>query len=122
MEKQKQMQCPKIAVTSGADEVLRAAFEKVNSGFLGGKISKLDLASWALTETLENLTEAKIDKIQKQFFNEICYLESVVKLTRQNGAEKLTSEQLATLQNLFGAKVEKAKSKAQKELELNVSV
>jgi hypothetical protein len=117
MESKKTDQPPKVAVTKKSEEVLTSAFEKVNAGFLGGKVSKLDLAAWALMDSLENLTEAKIERIRKPFFNEICYLESVVKMTKQNGLDKLTAEQVATIQGLFGGKPEKARIKAQKENE-----
>ena len=119
MEKKTIQQVPKIAITPNADEVLKTAYEKVNSGFLGGKVSKLDLASWALLDSLENLAPGKIEKIRKRFFNEICYLESVVKLSRQERQEKLTDDQLATIQNLFGQKADKSKAKPQKEPESN---
>lgn len=109
MEKQKVIQSPKVAVNETAENVLASAFNKVNDGFLGGKISKLDLASWGLLDSLENLTDGKIEKIRKCFFNEICYLESVVKMSRQNGLDKLTPEQIATFQNLFSHKNEKAR-------------
>jgi hypothetical protein len=117
MDTKKVIQSPKIAISESAEGVLVEAFEKVNTGFLGGKISKLDLASWALMDSLEKLTETKIESIRKPFFNEICYLESVVKMTKQNGLDKLTAEQVATIQSLFSGKPEKARTKAQKESE-----
>ena len=109
MEKQNATQVPKIAITSLSEECLSAALEKVNTGFLGGKVSKLDLASFALIDSLENLNESKIEKIRKRFFNEISYLEAIVRMNKANGQERLTQEQLSVLQNLLGTKPEKAK-------------
>jgi hypothetical protein len=83
--------------------------EKVNDGFLGGKVTKLDLASWALHDALGNMTEATIDKIRKRFFNEVCYLEAVLKQTRANGQDKLTPEQILQLQGILSSKPEKGR-------------
>jgi hypothetical protein len=106
-------QPPKLSVTSEADALLSAALEKVNEGFLGGKVSKLDLASWAIIQALEELSEAKIEKIRKPFFNELAFLESMVKLSRQNKQEKLTPDQLAMLQGVLSHKSEKGKKSKQ---------
>jgi hypothetical protein len=102
-------QSPKLSVTQEADSLLSATLEKVNEGFLGGKVSKLDLASWAITYALEDLSEAKIEKIRKQFFNELTFLESVVKLSRKNRQEKLTQDQFTLLQGILGQRSERTK-------------
>ena len=109
MEKPKVSQAPKIAINKLAESVLDSAYKKVNEGFLGGKIPKLDLASWAIIEGLEKLNDSKIEKIQKQFFNQIDFLDSVLKLARQNGLDKLTAEQLEILQSNSGGKTEKSR-------------
>ena len=110
-------QPPKLSVTPEAENLLSGVLEKINRGFLGGKVSKLDLASWSILTVLEDMTEAKIERVRKAFFNELTYLESVVKLTRQTGQDQLPAEHLATLQQLFNQRADKSKPKPRKEPE-----
>jgi hypothetical protein len=109
MEKSTSAQTAKIAVSPESDNALSVALETVNSGFLGGKINKCELTSWLIMDALNNLSESKVEKIRKAFFNEITYLDSLVKLSRKNGLDKLTTEQIATVQSLFGSKNDKAR-------------
>jgi hypothetical protein len=121
MDKEKVNQPPKIAITREAEDVLSAAYTKLNDGFQGGKISKLEVASFALIDNLEKLTEAKIEKIRKQYFNEICYFESIIEENRRNGTNKFTPEQLATIQNLVLGKNDKSR-KAKEEPQATLSI
>ena len=119
-EKKSIKQEPKIAVTKDAEAVLIAALNRINAGFLGGKVSKLDLASWAILNALETMSDSMVEKIRKRFFNEVCYLEAVLKQTRASGQERLTAEQVAALQAMLNPKPEKVR-KPKEDSESSVS-
>jgi hypothetical protein len=120
MEKKRLNQSPKIAVTKEADALLAASLNRINEGFLGGKVNKLDLASWAIVYALENMPDQIVEKIRKRFFNEVCYLEAVLKQTRASGQERLTTEQVAALQGILNPKPEKVR-KHKEDFESSVS-
>jgi hypothetical protein len=106
---EKTNQTAKIAIFPESDTVLNSAVDRVNRDFTGGRINKLELASWAIVDSLENLSDSKVEKIRKQFFNVIAYLEAMTKQARANGLDKLPPEAVATLQNLLGQKSERNK-------------
>jgi len=109
MEKKCTNQTQKIAVTPEAETILLEALKRVNDDFLGGKVTKLDLASWAIQHVLENMPDAIIEKIRKRFFNEVCYLETVLKQTRASGQDRLSVEQVSALQDMLSPKHEKTR-------------
>jgi len=100
----------KVAISEAADAALSTILDRVNTGFLGGKVAKMDLASWMIQDFLIKLDDAKLEAVRKSFFNELYYLESVVKLNRRNGQSNLLPEQLATLKGLLAQRSEKQKA------------
>ena len=105
---------PKIALSQDSDQILNQAIDQINQGFLGGRVTKFDLASWIIQDSLQHLTDSKIESIRKQFFNELFYLETIVKLNRSQGQSKLTPEQIEILRTLAAPETKKlyrAKSK-----------
>lgn len=83
-------------------------------------MSKLDLASWTVMHVLENMPDSLVEKIRKRFFNEVCYLEAVLKQTRASGQDRLTTEQVAALQGMLNPKPEKLR-KPKEDSESSVS-
>lgn len=92
----------KIAVTGSADEALSKALELVNHNFDGGRVTKIDLASWLLHRIAEQMNETMIDEIRKAYFNQVVYLEALVKKMKASGRDGLSKDEMTVLQSLMG--------------------
>ena len=77
--KQETAKAAKIGVSSEADAVLDRMVQKVNNGFSGWRVTKNDLASWVLTYFENHGLNGALEKIRKDHFDQVAYLESVVK-------------------------------------------
>ena len=63
---------------------------KVNDGFAGGRVTKSDLASWIIKFFESHALESNLEKIRKDHFDQVAYLETVIremKQARKNGAD-----------------------------------
>lgn len=69
----------KIGVSVEADQSLDRILEKVSTGFQGGKVTKNDLASWVIRYFENECVDSCIEKIRKDHFDHVSYLESIVK-------------------------------------------
>lgn len=79
----------KIQISTASDEALGRILDKVKEGFSGGKIGKTDLLSWIINYFEAHALEASLEEIRKNHFDQINYLESVIKelkQARKNGA------------------------------------
>jgi hypothetical protein len=72
----------KIAVTAEADQALEDMVSKVNDGFLGGKIGKQELASFAIMHFARESIEGSMEAVRAAHFDELAYLDAVVKQLR----------------------------------------
>ena len=79
----------KIAISSSADEALVKSLERVNQNFEGGRVTKTDLASWLIQRASDSLTDAVIEEIHQAHFNQVVYLEALVKKLKASGGENL---------------------------------
>jgi hypothetical protein len=60
----------------------------VNDGFAGGRVSKTDLTTWIILDFEKYRIEDNLEKIRKDHFDQVAYLESVLKemkLARKSG-------------------------------------
>ncbi len=73
----------KITTAQGADEALDRMVKAANDGFGGGRVTKHDLTSWIITHFEEDYFQLCISKIREDHFNQITYLEGVVKELRK---------------------------------------
>ena len=87
----------KIATSQPADLSLERMLEKVNDGFRGGRVSKLELASWIVTHFETHLFEATIPDIRQAHFEEIAYLESLLKEVKASRRPGHPANNLASL-------------------------
>lgn len=92
----------KIAISSSADAALSKILEQVNANFEGGRVTKVDLASWLITRSTESLDDSTIDEIQKAHFNQVAYLDALVKKMRASGRDSLGADDIVTLQAMLG--------------------
>lgn len=79
----------KIGVSIEADQALDRILPKANDGFVGGHVNKNALASWIILN-FESRSDSMIEKIRKDHFDKIAYLDSIVKelkKARKSGTE-----------------------------------
>lgn len=76
--------------------VLTAIVERVNDGFLGGKINRTQAANWIMMRFNENLSDTEIREIRADHFDEIAVLEAILRKAKESG--KVPSEFKALLQ------------------------
>lgn len=105
----------KIAITTSSDEALSRALEQVNQDFDGGRVTKTDFASWLLLRAANALDASAIEEVRKAHFNQIAYLETLVKKLKSSNRDNLGPEELATLQSMLGQVTTKKRNRIQKE-------
>ena len=106
----------KIAITPAADSELNKALERVNQNFMGGRITKADLASYLILESAKTLDDQTVKAIQKLYFKQVTYLDSLVKKLKSEGQESLTPDEFVELRSMFAGVLEKKRGKSQKEV------
>jgi len=91
----------KLAATPVADEALDRMVKATNDGFTAGRLTKTELLSWAILYFERHSFEKCVEKIREAHFDQVAYLESVVremKGARKSGADgKNLAELLAPL-------------------------
>ena len=101
----------KIAITSSAEEALSTALDRTNKDFEGGRVTKTDLASWLITRSAAALDAPSIDEIQRAHFNQVMYLEALIKKLKSSGRENLGADEMATLQAMLGQQTTKKRTR-----------
>lgn len=107
----------KISTAQGADEALDRMVRAANDGFNGGRVTKHDLTSWIIAHFEENYFQLCIPKIREDHFNQITYLEGVLKELRKKESNELPvdiAELLAPVLNRGAASRQKKGKSAQK--------
>lgn len=102
----------KIAITTASDEALVAAINRVNQDFEGGRVTKTDLASWLIAKGAVALTDAEVEEIHRAHFNQVVYLEALVKKLKSSGRENLGADELSALQGMLGQQTTKRRVKS----------
>lgn len=88
----------KIAIAKVADEALDRMVTSANENFTAGRITKVDLASWIIEYFEIQCFERCRERIQKEHFDEVTYLESVVEQLRKSRKEgRNTNKDIAAL-------------------------
>lgn len=97
-------QVAKIAITSDADVALVQALDTVNQGHAGGRVSKVELASWLIIKSAVTLNSKAIDEIRQAHFNQSVYLESLLRTLKQSGRNALSFDEIESLQSILKQK------------------
>lgn len=90
----------RIVVSRTAEKALVTVIEKVNDGFIGGKVNKTQMANWIFLKFSENLSEADIKEIRSVYFDEVSVLESILRKAKETG--KVPLEFKGLLQKQLG--------------------
>ena len=91
----------KLAVSTASDEALARALTHVNRDFDGGRITKMELASWLLVRGCENLDEAAIEEARKAHFNQATYLQHLVNKLKRSQRDQLLDTELELLNQVL---------------------
>lgn len=98
----------KLAASNEADQALDSMLSKINDGFQGGKVNKGELLSWVVIRFQDRHLPSAIEEIRRDHFDEIAYLQSVIKTAR---IAKRTSQGPADLAKLLSPITSKRDSK-----------
>jgi hypothetical protein len=101
----------KVAIHKRADELVDAAMPQINDGFEGGRVSKTDLMSWAIVRVVEQLDEEMIEQIRSQHFNQVAYLDGLVKRLKGTQRDSLSDDEREHLRNLLGPAAPRERTK-----------
>jgi hypothetical protein len=86
----------RITVSKSGQDALTAIVERVNDGFIGGKINRTQAANWIMMRFNDNVTDTEIREIRADHFDEIAVLEAILRKAKESG--KVPSEFKALLQ------------------------
>lgn len=86
----------RITVSKSGQDALTAIVERVNDGFIGGKINRTQAANWIMMRFNENLTDTEVREIRSEHFDEVAVLEAILRKAKESG--KVPSEFKALLQ------------------------
>ena len=75
----------RIVVSKEAQSSLKAITDRVNDGFIGGKVTLAQMANWILLRFQNELDELLIKEIRAEHFDEVAMLESVLKQAKESG-------------------------------------
>ena len=104
----------KIAISGVSEKSLTEALGRINDGFDGGRVTKADLASWFIMQSAAVLNSDAIEEIRRAHFNQVAYLDTLVKKLKQSGRDNLSSSEVSTLQAMLGQKSTKKRNKPEK--------
>ena len=90
----------RITISKMAEEALTEIVERVNNGFEGGRVNRVQVANWIMMQFLVNCSDADIQQIRAENVNEIAVLEAILKKARKSG--KLPSEMSFLIQKQLG--------------------
>lgn len=90
----------RITVSKAAEEALSAIMERVNDGFDGGKINRMQVANWIILRFSDSYGDSEIKDIRAENFDEVAVLEAILRRAKKSG--KVPMEIKALLQKQLG--------------------
>lgn len=97
---QKNEDLHRITISKQAERALVAVVERVNEGFVGGKVNRTEVANWYLIRASEALTDAEIKEIRMEYFDEVAMLEAILRQAKESG--RVPTEFKGLLQKQLG--------------------
>ncbi len=100
----------RMTISRQSEKALLEIIERVNEGFMGGKVNKTQMANWILKHFKEHIDDSLIRDIRADHYDEVAVLESILKKAKETG--KVPTEFKHLLQKQIGLDVSvKKKSK-----------
>lgn len=90
----------RITVSRDAQGALGNIVDRINDGFIGGRVNRTQMANWILLRFNNELNEAQIKEIRGDHFDEVAMLENILKQAKETG--KMPSDFKSLLQKQFG--------------------
>jgi hypothetical protein len=103
----------RITVSKETQNILGAITDRINDGYIGGRVNRTQMANWILKRFQSELDETQIKEIRAEHFDEVAMLENILRQAKESG--KVPTDFKALLQKQFGLD-ESPKKKAAKAL------
>ena len=78
------MKTKHIKISEEAIQAVEKMLQTVNEGYLGGRVNRSDLVSQVLVEYEKKYLSESIESIRQQSFDQLHYLETMVKLLKES--------------------------------------
>jgi len=75
----------RITVSKQVQDLIAVVVERVNDGFIGGKVNRTQIANWIIQKFSERLTDTEVKEIRSNHFDEITLLESILRQAKASG-------------------------------------
>jgi hypothetical protein len=89
----------RITVSKLGQDALTAIVDRVNDGFIGGKINRTQIANWIMVRFNEKLSDAEVKEIRVEHFDEVAALEAILRRAKELG--KVPTDFKSLLQKQF---------------------
>lgn len=99
-KEQKNEELHRITVSKQGERALAAVVERINDGFVGGKVNRTQVANWILARFNDSLSETEIKEIRMEHFDEVAVLESILRQAKESG--RVPAELKGLLQKQLG--------------------
>jgi hypothetical protein len=99
-KEQKNEELHRITVSKQGERALAAVVERINEGFVGGKVNRTQVANWILARFNDSLSETEIKEIRMEHFDEVAVLESILRRAKESG--RVPAELRGLLQKQLG--------------------
>lgn len=107
----------RLSVSQGAERCLVSVMDRVNNGFNGGKVNRMQVANWIFDRFAKGCTDQDIRDIRAEHFDEVSVLESLLRKAKETGS--VPSELREILQKELRLD-EPGRKKARKTLQSNI--
>lgn len=94
----------KIAISTEADAAMVQAFDRINRNNPGGRVTKAEIASWFILRASNTLSDEAIEEVRLAHFDQVSYLEGLVRGLKQSGRDSLTPEEVSRFQSVIKQK------------------
>ncbi len=90
----------RITVSKEAQNTLGTITDRINDGFVGGRVNRTQMANWILKRFMNELDDTQIKEIRAEHFDEVAMLENILKQAKESG--KVPTDFKALLQKQLG--------------------
>jgi hypothetical protein len=99
----------RITVSKEAQNTLGVITDRINDGYIGGRVNRTQMANWILKRFQSELDEALVKEIRAEHFDEVAMLENILKQAKESG--KVPSDFKTLLQKQYGLEEPNKKKK-----------